>query len=118
MVAFDGRRLRVRYDFPSEEGVVEWTELAFDDVLTFGYRNMAACAEQDVIGSDYVVEEDASEEVSEAVVRWTAFVGWQDYEARRQGVDPFKSYRVFFDDAGAIEVIARSLEIVHPADAN
>lgn len=115
VVELDGGRLTVHYDCVTEDGVAEWTELVFEEVLTFGYRNMAACTDQDVLGADYVVEDDASTELDAAVNRWTTFVGWQGHEKGRQRADPFKHFRVFFDDAGAIDVIARSLEIVHPA---
>jgi hypothetical protein len=114
-VAFDGQRLTVRYDCRVEEGTPAWTDLVFFEVLTFGYRSMAACFEQDVIGPDYLVEGDPSEERGEAVDRWRTTVGWQEYEKGRQEGTPFKSYLIFFDDAGAIEVIARSLEIIHPS---
>jgi hypothetical protein len=115
-VVIDGTRASVRYDCV-DEGRVIWTELVFHDLLSLRFRDIAACEATDVLGHDYIVEERSSSELGELVKRWEVFVGWQEYERRRVSTDPFKSYHIFFDDAAALEVVARSLEVVHPAQA-
>jgi len=86
----------------------------FRDVLTVTYRDMAALEEDDVQGSDYILEEASTEQLDELVKRWRSFVGWQEYERTKDAEAPFKSYRMFLDDAAGIEVVARSVEIRHP----
>lgn len=99
LLTLAANRLSVRYDYDEDDGAVVWAELCFDDVLGVTYKDSAAYGEDDVLGSDYVVEEHSGTELNELVNRWLTSVGWQEFERKKE---PFKSYRVFFDDAASL----------------
>lgn len=112
LLTLAANRLSVRYDYDEDDGAVVWAELCFDDVLGVTYKDSAAYGEDDVLGSDYVVEEHSGTELNELVNRWLTSVGWQEFERKKE---PFKSYRVFFDDAASLFVVARQISVGEPA---
>ena len=49
--------------------------------------------------------------LSQVVHRWKTAVGWQRYQQQVGGAKRFKHYKLFFDDAAVVQVIAANLEI-------
>ncbi len=96
----------VRYD-TTEEGETKWTEVTFSDVLRVEYTAGAVCVEEDVIGPDYIVAETAAADIQELEARWNTSVGWHETVPR----PPITRYRLYFDDAASLVVIARGVSI-------
>lgn len=115
----DGPRFRheqnqlvVEYDFQYDDGSVKWSELIFRDVLAVDYRQFACCADESVVDSNEVHSKAESTWLSEVLARWNETVGWLDWQKRQGGASRFRHFSVFFDDAGCINTIATSCEVV------
>jgi hypothetical protein len=103
--------LAVAYDYERSNGTTVWAELVFDEVLALEYRDSACCEPDQVVGSSHLVRYSDSAWLGRIRGLWSAAVGWQEYEQSKGGADRFGHFRLYFDDAACIEVIAAALSI-------
>ena len=108
-VSLEGRQLVVRYDSDLGAGG-EWAEIRFEDVVRLCYRDFSICGDDDIMGHDYFVEETDSTELRALREKRSAFLGPNQFEQEKDAKAPMKLYRLYFDDAAAIDVVARSFE--------
>lgn len=83
--------------FGAEDGV--WHELSFNDVLKFGFTEFGACNSEHVQAYDKLVDMGVD----------SAFAH-EALDGARRDVNAFRHFRVFFDDVGAYDIVARSAE--------
>jgi hypothetical protein len=102
----DARRWVVEYDYEHDDGSTEWSAVIFEEVLDVEFRQQACCTGEDVVGASAVTCLDESERLSGAKQRWYAAVGWQEWQQQKGGETRFKHFKMFFDDAGCLDVIA------------
>lgn len=110
-VQFEPPTLMVAYDYERDDGVIAWTRLVFNDVLAYAYRQIACCEAEHIIGSKAIQRFRASTWLAGLLTVWQEAVGWQQWQQQQGGAQRFQHFRVFFDDAGCVEVIARSCKI-------
>jgi hypothetical protein len=107
-VYWESPALVVDYDFEQDDGSIEWTRVTFHDVLAFEYRESACCEAADLDAYNQMVRYLDSGWLEEIRRRWREFLGSQAKEASEQS---YAHWRIYFDDAGCIDVIAQSFEI-------
>jgi hypothetical protein len=90
---------------------LQWAEVVFEGVLALRYQDFSVCGEDDVQGHDYMVEEQEHAELQAIRETRKTFLGPDAFEQQKDIQSPVKLYRLFFDDAAAIKVIARSAEV-------
>lgn len=105
----DARRFVVDYDCEQDNGIILWSRVVFDDVLSFEYRQVACCRETDVVGSGEVRVLGGSPHLSEVLGRWEQSVGWQEWQQRQGGAARFRHFTIFFDDSACIDVVATAI---------
>jgi hypothetical protein len=108
---FASPTLLVAYDYEGEDGVIAWTRLVFHDVLAYAYHQMACCEAEHISGYQHIQRFRASKWLARILKVWQEAVGWQPWQQQQGGAQRFQHFRVFFDDAGCVDVIARSCEI-------
>lgn len=100
--------LEVRYDCEQDDGAVEWVQVSFHDTLAFEYRQVALCKAEDLDAYNKIVKYLESDWLDEMKDRWRNFLGSQASESQGQR---YAHWRIYFDDAGCIDVIAKSFQI-------
>jgi len=108
---FEHPTLIVTYDYERDDGVIEWTRLLFNDVLAYAYRQMACCEAEHIIGYKNIQRFRESKWLTDTLKVWQEAVGWQQWQQQQGGEQRFQHFRVFFDDAGCVDVIAHSCNI-------
>ncbi|MEO8030707.1 MAG: hypothetical protein ABI765_07655 [Gemmatimonadota bacterium] len=89
----------------------DWAEVHFNDVIRFCYRDFSLCDSGDILGNDYFIEETDSPELRAIRDKRSVFLGPNRFEQEKDAHTPMNLYRLYFDDAAAIDVVARSFEI-------
>jgi hypothetical protein len=114
----EGPRLMVRgpalvleYDVEDDDGRVAWHSVEFAEVLDFEFRSAAVCSKDNVVKSTLVRRRDQSERLEAAISKWELSVGWQAWNQERGGRSRFAEYSLFFDDVGALVVVASSCKV-------
>lgn len=74
----DGSRIIVEYDCEEDQGEVAWSEVSFEEVLAFEYRQVACCRADDVVGAHEIRCLEKSTYLSGMIDRWQESVGWQE----------------------------------------
>ncbi len=105
----------VEYDYRSDDGKTSWVAVLFSEVLHFEYRQIACCDAEDVIDAREIAGSLSSDRLKKTIDRWQKSVGWQEWNRRQGGATRFKHFKIFFDDAGCVDVVAASCE-VRPRD--
>lgn len=83
--------------FGAEDGV--WHELSFSDVLKFTFTEFGACTSEHVNAYDKLLDLGSD----------SAFAR-EALDCARRDVSGLRHFRVFFDDVGAYDVVARSAQ--------
>ena len=87
---------------------VEWTRVVFRDVLAFEYRQDACCQAEDLDAYNRVVKYLDSDWLEEMRNRRAGVLG---HQANQEPAASYAHWRIYFDDAGCIDVMARSFEV-------
>jgi len=102
--------LVVRYD--AERGDhTEWAEIVFHDVIKVCYRDSSVCDEDDITGPDYMIEENDTPALQALLERRRTFLGLNHFDTEKDAREPLRLYHVYFDDAAALYILARSFEL-------
>ena len=107
----DGTRMIVEYDYQQDDGTIQWSQLSFEEVLAFEYRQEACCSPDDVLGAHEVRCLAESKRLSDVLDKWLESVGWEEWHQEQGGASRFRHFTVFFDDAGCINVVAASCAV-------
>lgn len=99
--------LSIKYDYPTDDGSVNWVELFFQDVLASEYRQEACCTAEDLDAYNKLLKEGTSAWLSEMESRWSKFLGSQV----RGKEFLYFHWRLYFDDVGCINIIAKSCQV-------
>jgi hypothetical protein len=102
----DSRVLIVEYDCEQDDGSIRWGAVHFSDVLEFRFQQAACCVADDVLDSNELQVVGESPLLRAVVERWKDSIGWQEWQQKQGGSGRFKHYKLYFDDAGCIDVIA------------
>lgn len=106
--------VRIKYDFERNDGTLEWSEIAFEEVLAYRFHQ-SICYQMDtniVINKfNELIELNTSSWLRDVLCKWDAAVGWQEYQINKGGKLRFKHYIVEFDDVGVCEIICSSYRI-------
>ena len=100
---WDGQILAIEYDSERDDGQVEWAEIVFGEVLRFEYRQNSLCLADDVDAYNYLVRYAESALLNEALDKRTEFLGVSE---NTDGASPHSHWRIYFDDAGCVDVLA------------
>ncbi len=89
--------LLVEWDYQADDGAIRWAAVAFDDVAVFKFRTNLYCLAEHVDAYHALIKLSDSDLLR--MVEGT----------RTEGVPPVPRahFRMFFDDGGCIDVIAR-----------
>jgi hypothetical protein len=109
IISLQKARLTLRYDCDMREEV-RWAEVVFEGVLAFRYQDFSVCSEDDILGHDYMIEEQEGVELQALRETRKIFLGLDAFEQERDLQAPVKLYRLFFDDVAAVKVVARWAE--------
>src|SRR5215831_10375384 len=74
-------------------------------------HQMACCEAEHIIGYQTLQRFRESKWLASILKVWQEAVGWQQWQQQQGGEKRFQHFRVFFDDAGCVDVIARSCDI-------
>jgi hypothetical protein len=110
----DGEGIVIEYDYEQDDGSSKFASLVFVEVLDFEYRQTACCDASDVIPAREMLCLRQSERRTTILNLWRESVGWQEFQTRQGGAERFKHYKLYFDDAGCIDVIASELRPASP----
>jgi hypothetical protein len=105
----DGETMVVEYDCEQDDGRTKISVLVFVEVLSFEYRQAACFEASDVLPPTELLCLRQSERLTAILNLWQATVGWQEFQTKQGGAERFKHYKLYFDDAGCIDVIASGL---------
>jgi hypothetical protein len=108
ILCLHSRKLTIDYDFERDDGIVEWIRVVFKDVLTFEYRQIECCQAEDLDAFNQIVKYPRSDWRKRMVDRSTYFLGVQ---ANEKNADTYAHWRMYFDDVGCLDVIARSFDL-------
>src|SRR5438105_171861 len=92
----EGDRLFVEYDCELDDGKIIWSEVVFDEVLAFEYRQAMCSQAEDVAGSKEIRCLTDSGYLAAVLRRWQESVGWQKWQQDRGGIGRFKHFKIFF----------------------
>ncbi len=106
-----GPALVLEYDVEEDDGNVAWHSLEFEEVLDFEFRSAAVCSEDDIVKSTLMRRRAQSERLEAVLSKWELSVGWQAWNQERGGRSRFAEYTLFFDDVGALVVVASSYKV-------
>jgi hypothetical protein len=107
----EGSSLTVEYDHEAPDGTTRWVRLRFVEVLAFEYRQAVCCDAGRIVGPHAVQRFTASIWLDDLLKAWNDAVGWHEWQKNKGGRERFSHFRVFFDDAGCLEVAAEGLEV-------
>lgn len=110
----EGQRIVVEYDYEPDGGSLVWSEVAFDEVLTFSFKQVACCHAADIVSSTEVAQLNDSTLLRDTIARWQESVGWQEWQTKQGGMARFKHFKMFFDEAGCIDVVAAACTLLSP----
>jgi len=99
----------IEYDYEQADGSTTFVTLGFIEVLSFEYRQSACLDASDVLPPTEMLCLCQSGRLTTALNLWQTHVGWQEFQAKQGGADRFRHYKVYFDDAGCIDVVASEL---------
>jgi hypothetical protein len=114
----DGNQVVVEYDCERDDGTLEWSQIVFNEVAAFEYRDGTCCREADVFNFREVRVLEESQYLSDVLTRWQTTVGWQEWQQKQGGAARLKHFTVFFDDDGCINVVAAALSCPHCTPPN
>ncbi len=100
--------LRLSYGCEQDDGALRWTHIIFHDVLKFEYRQEAVCGAEALDGYNQMAEYQESDWLRTTRARLTSFLGSQAPEGQEL---LYVHWRIYFDDAGCVDVVAESFEI-------
>jgi len=86
-------QLAIAYDFETESGEYAWAELRFSGVAAFRFTAARHCSEDQI---------SAYDSLQELRSRWA--------EDLSDPPSDLRHYRIYFDDVGCYEVLARTFE--------
>jgi hypothetical protein len=101
----------VDYDYERDDGAIEWTRVVFHDVLAFQCRDSMCCTADDVRVWSHLLKLTTSPWLEE-IIR-TRVENLPMADAFEPG--SYSDWRMYFDDAACIAVVARSFEVAGPA---
>lgn len=104
----EAQRIVVDYDCERDDGTVDWSQIVFEEVIAFEYREASCCREENIVGPNEVRCLNESELLTDVLNRWKQAVGWQEWQQQQGGAERFKHFTVFFDDACCINAVAAS----------
>jgi|SRR5438445_9582247 len=107
-----GDEVIVEYDCEEDDGSLKLSILVFHEPLDFEYRQISACSASDVSSSKEMLCLSQSERLIAIRDRWREFVGSDEWQAKQGGADRFRHFKIFFDDAGCIDVVASGFRIL------
>jgi hypothetical protein len=110
-LSYEADKLVVTYDYQQLDGTVVWAKLTFSDVLAVDYRSSVCCNADQVISGNHVLKSSDLPLVEEVRRRWMSAVGWQQHQQDQGGSSRFFQYRMYFDDAACIDVVAGGMRI-------
>ncbi len=103
-----GSVLTVEYDYTGLDGAVVWTRLTFRGVLAFRYCDAACCTAEDVQAYNYLALRSDSEWLTQVRQLWVKSMAGQATSGQAAS---YREWRMYFDDAGCVGVIAQSFEV-------
>ena len=106
-----GSVLTVDYDYEEDDGTTVWGSVVFEEVLSCQYCEHPCCKADHVLEPTVVRRLGESTWLSETVSRWETSVGWQEWHVAQGGRSRFSHHTMYFDDAGAVDVIARAANV-------
>lgn len=103
--------LVVDYDCERDDGTIANGRIQFEDVLSCQFWDGSCSPADVVIGASECRVLENSGLLEEVVNRWVETVGWCEWQERRIGRNAFRHFTVYFDNAGALEVVAAKCRI-------
>jgi len=107
----EGGAVTVEYDYEDDDGAVQWSSVAFAEVLVLLFRDSSCCAPEDVLPSTEARCLSDSALLSQVTRTWAERVGWQDWHQARGGAKRFHEYTMYFDDRGSVTLVASSMTV-------
>lgn len=108
---FDRNALDIDYDYQRDDGTLEWIHLRFNEVSAYKFCQAVCCAAEHIVGFDVMARYTESAWRDERIEHWKEWIGWQESQKQQGGESRFHHFRIFFDDAGCVDVLASSYEI-------
>lgn len=108
-------RLVLEYDWYDEETKeYKWEVLVFEEVLKVLYKQAICCDGDDIDAYNQIISTQNSKLWSTVIARWEKRVGWHKFQKEQGGKERFKHYKIYFDDAGCVDVIASKVTFENP----
>lgn len=111
ILSLESDSLLIKYDYEEDLGSVRWAELLFKEVLAYEYRQAACCEAEHIIGSEHLASYLNSEWLNKIVSIWKESVGWQEWQQQQGGEHRFKHFRIYFDDAACVDIVAATCSV-------
>jgi len=109
-VAHDKATLVVEYDYEGDGNAAQWAAIIFTEPLFYRFTDISCCDEADIVSANEIRRQDESELLAAVISRWNEAVGWQEWQ-QKGGSSRFAHFTVFFDDAGALDVVASGCDV-------
>lgn len=111
----NGDAMVIQYDFEQDDGVIQMAELVFVEVLDFEFRQAPCLVASDILPSRELLCLSKSDRLSGILDLWMKSVGWQEFQIEKGGERRFKHFRLYFDDAGCVDIIASGVNPLLPS---
>ena len=110
-ITHKGNTLTIKYDYENDQGIILWGEVVFEELLYFMFCDISCCHPSDIVSSNHIRKQEKTELLMSVLSRWSETVGWQEWQQKQGGQDRFRHFTIFFDDVGAINVIASKCSV-------
>ena len=108
-IVHEKAKLIVEYDYEGDENATKWAEIIFTEAIFFQFADTSCCEE--VLSATEIRRQDGSELLASVIPRWKERFGSQAWQQEKGGSDRFSHFTVFFDDAGAVDVVASACDV-------
>jgi hypothetical protein len=105
-----GNTIVIQYDCEQDDGVLKNTELVFEEVLDFEFRQAVCLVVEDLLPFTQMLCLRKSDRLSAILELWRKSVGWQEFQTRNGGEERFRHYKLYFDNAGGLDIIASGFQ--------
>lgn len=93
---------------------VRWAAIHFAGVLSVTVRDMSTLGETEILGHDYMVEQDDTTALRECAGSRARFLVGNAYAIDLDKQNPHREFQLYFDDSAGIRIVARSYSIECP----
>lgn len=111
-ITYNNERLIVEYDWEGDGESLRWAGIVFVEAIFCRFFDISCCEADHVLPAEAIRRQNESELLSSVLSRWNESVGHDEWQKQKGGSARFSHFTVFFDDAGAADVVASDCSVL------